>query len=71
MDQRSFFLVDVETGTRRTAFDHAKLGKAIAEATNKAVDPQALPLTRLEFTHAATVVTFTAFDGRWKCDLNT
>ncbi|MDP6722107.1 MAG: DPP IV N-terminal domain-containing protein, partial [Pirellulaceae bacterium] len=71
MDHHSFFLVDVEAGTRRPAFDHAALGKAIAEATKKSVDAQALPLTRLEFTDKAKVVTFTAFDGRWRCDLNT
>jgi dipeptidyl aminopeptidase/acylaminoacyl peptidase len=67
--QRSFFLVDVETGTRRAAFDHAALGKAIAETTKKTVDPQALPLTQLEFSAETKVVTFTVFGARWRCDL--
>lgn len=68
-DQFAFVLVDAETATRRSAFDHAALAAALAEATKQAVDPRALPLTRLEFTDDAMVVTFTAFDVHWRCDL--
>ena len=70
-DQRSFILVDVETGTRRSAFDHTKLGQAIAEETKKTVDPLALPISQLDFTDETEVVTFSAFGQRWRCDLNT
>ncbi|MFE0155512.1 DPP IV N-terminal domain-containing protein [Nonomuraea sp. NPDC059007] len=64
---RRFFRVDREE--RRPAFDHVRLAKGLADASGQDVDPEALPFTVIGLD--AEAVEFAAFDGYWRCPLDT
>jgi dipeptidyl-peptidase-4 len=66
---REFIMVDAERGTRDRAFDHARLAKRLAKATNKAVNATHLPLKRITFDMSSEAVWFRALDKDWKCEL--
>ena len=69
-DTHEFILVDVEQGTRRPAFDHARLAAALSEAKVKDAAAERLPLEKLEFTPDRKEVEFRS-DGRWwRCSLD-
>ncbi|MET1073491.1 MAG: DPP IV N-terminal domain-containing protein, partial [Umezawaea sp.] len=67
-DGRRFVLVDPAAGTREPAFDHARLAAALATASERPVDPEALPFTAVEPIGGA--VEFAAFGEYWRCDLD-
>ncbi len=46
---REFVLVDAIAGTREPAFDHTQLANALTEKLDKKIDPDRLPVDRLEF----------------------
>ncbi|TQM09300.1 S9 family peptidase [Pseudonocardia kunmingensis] len=62
-------LVDPATGTRRDAFDHARLAAALSLASGHAVDAADLPVMLLEFElpgRDEDVVRFFAFGENWE-----
>src|SRR5262249_12401042 len=66
--QHEWILVDAEKGERKSAFDHAKLAAALAEATSQSVDAAKLPLASFRLSADAQTAQFAAFGKRWKCD---
>jgi dipeptidyl-peptidase-4 len=68
---REFVLVDAKTGIRTAAFNHAKVAAALNQATNYAVTPDHLPMTRIDFDGGNSAMTFRAFGKSWHYDLQT
>ena len=56
-DGTEYVLVDPVNRTRRPAFDHARLARALANATGEAVDGTALPLASVAFGDDGATVT--------------
>ena len=65
---RRFVLVDPAAGTREPAFDHARLAAAVAAASGRQVDPEALPFMAIEL--AGNAVELDAFGEHWRCRLD-
>ncbi len=65
---RRFVLVDPANGTRRPAFDHARLAAALTAASGHQVDPEALPFAAIE--PGGDAVEFDAFGEHWSCRLD-
>ncbi|MFF8509890.1 DPP IV N-terminal domain-containing protein [Streptomyces sp. NPDC015492] len=65
---KRFVLVDPAAGSRRPAFDHARLAASLAAAAGQPVDPEALPFPGIELS--AGEVRFAAFGAYWRCDLD-
>ncbi len=61
-----FRLVDAQTATNTSAFDHLLLAIALSDVTGEHVDAEALPLSNIELNPAEKSVLFTAFCKRWK-----
>lgn len=66
---REWIFVDAEAGSRRVAFDHARLAEALAKVAAKPVESTKLPLEQLEFAAGACSATFDAFGKHWQADL--
>ncbi|TDC98046.1 S9 family peptidase [Nonomuraea deserti] len=64
-----FVLVDPAAGARAPAFDHEQLAAALATASGQDVDAAALPFAAIQMSGRA--VEFGAFDGYWRCALDT
>ncbi|MGD0517677.1 MAG: DPP IV N-terminal domain-containing protein, partial [Thermoguttaceae bacterium] len=67
---REFILVDAESGTRQTAFDHQKLAASLSKAAVKEYQANRLPFESIEFVDGGKAVQFKADGTTWKCDLN-
>lgn len=66
---REFILIDADSGTRKPAFDHARLAAALSKALGKEISKDRLPFTDITFANDGKSVTFN-FGGRWwQCDL--
>ena len=65
---KQYRFVDATATSNEVAFDHTDLAKAIAQATNKKVDPDNLPIAQLKFTLSPWSIAFTAFQQRWQFD---
>lgn len=63
-----FHLVDPVKGSRKPAFDHARLATALAAASGSEVDAAELPFGAFDVTGEA--VEFDAFGARWRCALD-
>lgn len=62
-------VVDPAAGIRRDAFDHDRLAAALTQASGRAVEADALPLSSLDFEPPgsdADVIRFSAFESRWE-----
>ena len=59
-----FVLVEPTASTREPAFDHPRLATALAAASGRQVDPEALPFSAIELTGNA--MEFDAFGGHWR-----
>lgn len=70
-DGAEFVLVDPETGTRRPAFDHARLAAALTVATGRPYDARTLPFDRVRFAEDGSSVAFDVDGTTWTCDLET
>jgi dipeptidyl aminopeptidase/acylaminoacyl peptidase len=68
---REFVLVDAAAGTRRLAFDHARLAEALQAAGVDEVRADRLPIDALEFDLANDVASFRAGGRYWRCGLET
>ncbi len=69
-DRRQFVLVDAEEGTRREAFDHARLADALSDVAGVQYESEKLPFDDIEFLDGATSVRFEVNDTTWLCDLS-
>ena len=69
--EREFVLVDAGNGTRRPAFDHARMAAALGKATGKPIDAKRLPIDQLDFSDKEPVVLVRAEGKLWRCDLRT
>src|ERR1051325_7596132 len=63
-----FIMVDTATGTKRPAFDQAKLAAALSAAAGATFDAHRLPFTDFEMSDDQKSIAFTAQRRRWKCD---
>lgn len=70
-DSREFILVDALQGTRRLAFDHARLADALSKATGKEHRGTQLSIDALDFSADGGLLRFRAGETHWKCDLKT
>ena len=67
-----FAVVDAATGTRRLAFDHARLAAALGMASDTSVDPRNLPFRDIRLVQGDRAVRFATAKGKqWQCDLST
>jgi hypothetical protein len=66
--ERQFFQVDLQTGAKAPAFDHAALAKALATAAAREVKAGNLPLEDLQPTPEPGNVRFRAFGKGWRYD---
>lgn len=67
-----FLIVDAVSGTRRPAFDHARLASALSIAADTAIDPDKLPFREIRFVDGQRSVRFsTGAKKQWRCDLTT
>jgi dipeptidyl-peptidase 4 len=65
-----FLVLDVETGTRRPAFDHARLAAALSEAADTSYDALKLPFREIQFVNGERAVRVAVRRNRnWTCDL--
>ena len=53
-----FVVVDAATGTRRPAFDHARLAAALSLASDSAADPRKLSFREIHFVNGEHAVRF-------------
>ncbi|MFI6501718.1 DPP IV N-terminal domain-containing protein [Nonomuraea typhae] len=67
--RRQFLVVDPEAGTRRPAFDHERLAKALEAASGHEVSAIKLPFFFIALTGEA--VYFAAFAKNWQVSLDT
>ena len=64
-----FVLVDAEAGTRKPAFDAARLAESLSKAAGKEVKPDRLGIDRLRFNDAGTEIRFNIEGKRYRCNL--
>ncbi len=64
-----FELVDADAGTKRPAFDHARLAATLAVALDTSVTALTLPFTRFEFVNDAQAIEFVRDGHTWQCSL--
>ncbi len=70
-EAEQFVLVDAEKGTRKPAFDHARLATALAQAGVKDARADHLPIDQLTFALDQQRLEFRSGGKRWQGDLNT
>lgn len=64
-------LYDLKTGTKRPAFDHAKMAKGLGKAMGQTLTAERLPIERFTFTDGGKAIQFSYEEGRWSCTLTT
>ena len=67
--QREYVLVDVVAGQRRTAFDHARLANALADAGIENVEAERLAVEALKFNLTGKTVEFRTGGREFQCHL--
>ena len=68
-DGAEFVVVDPARGTRRPAFDHARLAAALSRAADSAWTAEQLPFDSIAFVDAARALEVDAAGSRWRCEL--
>ena len=68
---REFVLVEPGKGTRKAAFDHAKVAAALSKVAGRKFDARHLPIEELTFADGENAVLFHAAGAGWKCDPGT
>jgi dipeptidyl-peptidase-4 len=66
-----FVLVDVETKTRKRAFDHKKLASALSKALEESYEPFRLPFESIEFSKDRNSLIFTVESMKCTYDMQT
>lgn len=64
--QREFILVDATQGTRRPAFDHAKLAEALSKKLKREIPATKLPFEEMTFLDGNAAIRFKVDDQSWK-----
>ena len=67
----TFFAVEVATGRKALAFDHARLAEALTKVAGKPVDADRLPFRTLHFGENDRWLSFDVGSTRWQLDLAT
>ncbi len=62
-------LADADAGTRKPAFDHARLAEALTQAGVEEINSNQLPLEKLEFNPTKNTLQFQTGGKVWQCDL--
>jgi hypothetical protein len=66
----AFLIVDMATGAKRVAFDHAKLASALSQAADTAYDPAKLPFRDLTWVNNETAIRFSTGRAKtWTCNV--
>ena len=68
-DGGEFVVVDPARGTRRPAFDHARLATVLSRVADSTWTAQQLPFDSITFVDAAHALEVDAAGSRWRCDL--
>ena len=70
-DGARFILVDPDRRTRGDAFDHARLGRALSDATGSSISGDSLPVMAIDLPAdgGAPLVTLRDAEDRWVCDV--
>jgi len=66
-----FVLVDAVRGDRGPAFDEARLARSLADALNKQVDPDRLPIELIRFTNDPDTIDLLGTEASWTLNLST
>ncbi|MEO6445383.1 MAG: DPP IV N-terminal domain-containing protein [Gemmatimonadaceae bacterium] len=67
-----FVVVEMATGNRRPAFDHAKLAAALSVAADTAYDARRLPFREIAWVNGDRGIRFAVSKGKhWTCDVTT
>ncbi|MCC6316686.1 MAG: DPP IV N-terminal domain-containing protein [Gemmatimonadaceae bacterium] len=67
-----FLVVDMATGTRRPAFDHARLAASLSQAADTAFDPARLPFRDLVWVQNESAIRFSTGRAKtWTCSVST
>ncbi len=69
MDGYEFVVVDPRARTRKPAFDHAAVAKALGAKTGESYEPGDLPFREIELSDNGRSVSFNAAGRRWSCDV--
>ena len=67
---KEFVLVDPGSGERGPAFDHARLSRALSEASGAEYGPHDLPFDSFEFVDGLDAIRFDVDGVRWSCALD-
>ena len=70
-DGKEFVLVDAEEATRKAAFDHDRLAKALSKAAEKKYSGKKLPFDSIFFLEDSNDIEFNVENTKWKCNLET
>ena len=65
---KEYRMVDADKRCNSLAFDHSDLAKSLTIASKKTTLPQELPLSDIVFSLDTSIVSFTAYDYRWRYD---
>jgi dipeptidyl aminopeptidase/acylaminoacyl peptidase len=65
-----FVLVDAESLTKKTPFDHQKLASSLSVASGERYTGLTLPFMAFTFVDSAHAIEFEVADARWKCTLS-
>lgn len=69
-DGSEFVVFDAAHGTRKPAFDHAKVAAALSEASGATYNVAHLPFMTFEFSADGKSISFQVKGKRWSCDLH-
>ena len=70
-DGKEFVLVDAKEATRKPAFDHDRLAKALSKAVEKKYSGKKLPFDSIFFLEDGNDIEFNVENTKWKCNLET
>jgi dipeptidyl aminopeptidase/acylaminoacyl peptidase len=66
-----FFVVDADTQTKKSAFDHERLAAGLSEVLGEKVKPYDLPFRFIEFSEDEKSIEFTVGPSEYSCNLET
>lgn len=66
---KEFLLVDAKKQSRKPAFDHGKMARALSEVSGEAVEATKLPFSSLTYVKNKNQIEFNAYGKNWICDL--
>jgi dipeptidyl aminopeptidase/acylaminoacyl peptidase len=68
---KRFILVDVKKKSKKPAFNHQRLAKALSQLLGKKVTDRELPFDYIEFKEKGTIIEFLIESHLWTCHLKT